>query len=136
MALGALLEEDRRDVLRECDAFRRPLRVFCAARGQREERRRRAENCENKDDACVFHFFSTALCFEIVSAAEDSETAAGSRKGRVEFRFNFSRKTRADFDCVSGTVARVVYSLLFPDWIPDRTGSCAARFRDVYRSQY
>jgi len=45
-----------------------------------------------EDDACFFHFFSTAFCFEIVFAAEDSETAMNSRKRKVQFRFNFRGK--------------------------------------------
>jgi hypothetical protein len=89
MALGAILEENRRNVFRECDVLRRRLRVFCPARGQREERSRSAENCDNNNDACFFHFYSTALCFEIALAAEDSGTAMGSRKRKVQFRFNF-----------------------------------------------
>src|SRR5262245_32533525 len=64
MALGAILEENRRNVFRECDVLRRRLRVFCPARVQREEPNRRAENCDNNNDACFFHFYSTALCFE------------------------------------------------------------------------
>jgi len=30
-------------------------------------------------------------------------------------------------ECVCGTVARVVYSRQFPDWIPDRTKSQSGR---------
>ena len=95
MALGAILEENRRNVFRECDVLRRRLRVFCPARRQREERGRRAENCDNNNDACFFPSDLTALCYEIVLAAEDSETAIGSRKRKVQFRFNFLRKTKS-----------------------------------------
>jgi hypothetical protein len=75
--------------------------------------------------ARFFHFFSTALCFEIVSAEEDSETAAGSRKGRVQFRFNFSRRTRSDCKSMYG-VLKCEYG----------SAPRAARFRNVYRTPY
>src|SRR5262245_4847893 len=36
--------------------------------------------------------YSTALCFEIALAAKDSETATGSRKREIQFRFHFFAK--------------------------------------------
>ena len=55
MTLSAVLEEDRRNVFRECDILRQQFRVIGPARGQRKERDRRAENNDDNDNTRFFH---------------------------------------------------------------------------------
>jgi hypothetical protein len=76
MTIGALLEEDRRNVSCECDLLHRRFRVFGPARPQREQRCRSANNCDNNDETYFFHFFINHFLLKIRPAQRSARKRA------------------------------------------------------------